>query len=315
MIATYQEIDAAFGWFFPLLAALLGVCVGSFLNVVIYRVPAGRSVVYPGSACACGRPIAWYDNLPVLSWFLLRGRARCCGARFSFRYPAVELLVGFLFWSAWQGYAPLPALGVMLAIGLLVSASFIDLDTMEIPDVFSIGGFVLGVGLSALVPALHGLETPDPWLLDGMRGFVVSLQGAFVGSGLILWFALIAEAVLRKEAMGMGDVKLMGAIGAFFGWQGAVFALFGGAVIGTLLFLPLMWIWRPKATSPRNATATDEAGAWALYDAWLDDDFTPAPGQIPFGPALAAGALVYALWLHEMVDEAFAVFALEVLAR
>ncbi|MFP4282463.1 MAG: prepilin peptidase, partial [Opitutales bacterium] len=98
---TLSEIDLYFPWFLPTLVAVLGACVGSFLNVVIYRVPAGRSVVKPGSMCRCGRPIAWYDNLPVLSWILLRGRARCCGARFSARYPAIEALTAFLFWAAW----------------------------------------------------------------------------------------------------------------------------------------------------------------------------------------------------------------------
>lgn len=301
MIQSLIEVDTAFPWFFPMMVSVFGACVGSFLNVVIYRVPAGRSVVFPGSTCACGKPIVWYDNIPILSWFLLRGRARCCGARFSFRYAAVELLVAFLFWAAWETHAPLPALAVMIAIGLFVAGSFIDLDTMEIPDVFTIGGFIIGVFLSLMLPALHGFESNES-LVNGLLGVIESLKGAFIGSGLILWFALIAETILRREAMGMGDVKLMGAIGAFFGWQGAVFALFGGAVIGTVVFLPILFIFgkkspREERTEPTENEETDE------------DDEESTAGRIPFGPALAAGALVYALWLHPAVDAYFADFA------
>jgi len=305
MIDSLQEVNAAFPWFFATMVTILGACVGSFLNVVIYRVPAGRSVVHPGSTCACGRPIAWYDNLPILSWFLLRGRARCCGARFSFRYPAVEMLVAFLFWAAWVTHAPLPAFAVMVAISLFVAGSFIDLDTMEIPDVFSIGGFVVGVVLSALIPALHGADTDQPLLFDGMRSLLTGVQGAFIGSGLILWFALIAEVVLRKEAMGFGDVKLMGAIGAFFGWQGAVFALFGGAVIGVVVFLPLLFLLGKKSGASGDGDDEDEDEDEENDE---DEEEEDLRGRIPFGPALAAGALVYGLWLGPAVDAYFAEF-------
>ncbi len=288
---TLREIDLYFPWFLPTLVAVLGACVGSFLNVVIYRVPAGRSVVKPGSMCRCGRPIAWYDNLPVLSWILLRGRARCCGARFSARYPAIEALTALVFSAAWMQYPPLAAGAVMVALGLFLAAAFIDLDTMEIPDVFSIGGFLVGVGLSFAVPALHGFGE-GLWLLEAMRGLVEALLGAFVGSGLILWFALVAELILRKEAMGFGDVKLMGAIGAFFGWQGAVFALFGGAVLGLVLLFPMKWLQEPV---PAEATPEGE-------------EAEDVAGRIPFGPSLVAGGLLYALWLREPVDAYFAEF-------
>lgn len=298
---SFRQVDAAFPWFFPLFVLVLGACVGSFLNVVIYRMPAGRSVVRPGSTCGCGKAVAWYDNIPVLSWFLLRGKARCCGARFSIRYPAVETLTAVLFWTAWVQRDPWSAFAVMVAIGLFLCAAFIDLDTMEIPDVFSIGGFVVGVVLSALLPTLHGFGGGGP-LVDGMRAFFESIQGAFIGTGLILWFALLAEVLLRKEAMGFGDVKLMGAIGAFFGWQGAVFALFGGAVIGTIVLIPVMLVQRVRgALEPRPVgSGADDAPA----------EFDPEEGwRVPFGPALVAGALVYALILQKPVDHYFADFA------
>src|SRR4051794_27374240 len=106
MAFDYAQFSAAFPWFFPVAAALLGACVGSFLNVVIYRLPKGESIVHPGSHCGCGAAIAWHDNIPVLSWLFLRGGARCCGRAFSFRYPFVELLTAALFVVCWLRFPP-----------------------------------------------------------------------------------------------------------------------------------------------------------------------------------------------------------------
>ncbi|HSH08754.1 MAG TPA: prepilin peptidase, partial [Oceanipulchritudo sp.] len=245
------------------LVVLIGACVGSFLNVVIYRMPAKQSVVTPRSHCRCGKPIAWYDNIPVLSWFLLRGRCRHCGEKFSFRYPMIEAGTALLFLGLWNaGGWPVGLVWIVFA-GLMIPAAFIDLDTMEIPDTFSIGGFIVGMVLSVAVPAIHGVDPSGLFFIDGIRGGVAGLQGAFVGSGLVLWVALVAEAILRREAMGFGDVKLMGAIGAFCGWQGAVFAFFGGAVLGCLL-LAVCWPFMKRTESAEGH-------------------------RIPFGPALAAG--------------------------
>lgn len=293
MIEGVAEVDAAFPWFFPLMAGIFGACIGSFLNVVIYRLPAGRSLVTPGSQCACGTPLRWYDNVPVLGWLHRRGRARCCGARISARYPFVEALTAFLFAVAWLQYEPLVALVVMFFVAWMIAPSFIDLDTMEIPDVFSIGGFLLGVLFSALVPALHGWEG-DLWLVDAMRGGFSAIVGGFIASGLILWVALVAETVLRKEAMGFGDVKLMGAIGAFCGWQGGIFALFAGAILGCLGFLFAAVLGR---FSGEVAAETSKP---------MDDGEEQDEGaRIPFGPALAAAAVLYLLWLQPYVDAYF----------
>ena len=266
--------------YFDCLVFIIGACVGSFLNVVIYRLPAGESVVHPRSHCKCGQPIAWYDNIPILSWFLLRGRCRHCGERFSFRYPAVEAGTALVFLGLWNtGGFPVGLAWIVFA-GLMIPAALIDLDTMEIPDRFSIGGFVAGLLLSCLLPAMHGVESSGFLVLDGIQGGIASLLGAFVGSGLVLWVALLAEALLRKEAMGFGDVKLMGGIGAFCGWQGSIFAFFGGAVIGCLLLL-LCYPWMRKQAS--------EDGL-----------------RIPFGPSLALGGLVYLLWAKPLVAAYFA---------
>lgn len=304
MSVAIEEIGTVFPWFFPGLVFIFGACVGSFLNVVILRLPAGRSIVRPGSHCACGQPLAWYDNLPVFSWLWRRGRARCCGRRFSVRYPLVELLTAGLFLAAWLNHPPVLAGVVMLFIAWMIAPAFIDLDTMEIPDVFSIGGFLLGLLLAVLVPELHGF-LGDFWLADTLRSGISAMQGALIGSGLILWVALIAEVLLRKEAMGFGDVKLMGAIGAFCGWQGAVFALFGGAILGCLGFFAGFLVQR-IAGSPADGKRPVPAAADSPE---AGEDAGLGGVRIPFGPALAGAAVLYLLWLQPWVDGYFANFA------
>jgi leader peptidase (prepilin peptidase)/N-methyltransferase len=292
----YAEFSATFPWFFPVSAFLFGLCVGSFLNVVIYRVPKEESVVLPGSHCGCGQPIAWYDNIPVLSWLLLRGHARCCGRRFSFRYPFVELLTGGLFVACWLTFPPLVALCGWIFLSALIAATFIDLDHMIIPDVFTIGLGTLGVMLSFAVPALHG-QAGDYFLIDSFRAGLASIQGLLIGSAVVLWVALIAETLLRKEAMGFGDVKFVGAIGAFCGWQGAVFALFGGAVVGTTWFVCakiIEWISRkPSVTAPAGLEPE------SIERAGFKDGTLSFGAHVPFGPMLAIAGALYFLWFRE----------------
>lgn len=282
----YAAINAELPWFFPLAALVFGACIGSFLNVVIYRVPAGKSIVTPGSRCSCGARIAWYDNLPILSWFILRGKARCCGRAYAFRYAFVELLTALLFLACWLQFPPGKALCGMIFLSLLIGATFIDLDHMIIPDSFTIGGGVLGVLLSLLVPALHGQDS-GLFFVDSLRSVLTSTQGLLIGSGLLLWIALVAELLLKKEAMGFGDVKFIGMIGAFCGWQGAVFSLFGGALVGTV-WLVLAWLWQkltgktakvaPPAETPDGQPAALGFGV-----------------HVPFGPMLAIAGAIYFL--------------------
>jgi leader peptidase (prepilin peptidase)/N-methyltransferase len=271
--------------------------VGSFLNVVIYRIPAGKSIVRPGSQCACGTPIAWYDNVPVLSWFLLRGRARCCGRPYSFRYPFVELLTAALFLACWLHFPPAKALIGMGFLSVLLCATFIDLDHMIIPDVFTIGAAMVGLVISALAPSLHGFSG-DFYVIDSLRAATASVTGLLVGSGLVLWIALVAEAVLKKEAMGFGDVKFVGAIGAFCGWQGAVFSVFGGAIVGTVWFIVAI-VWqkvsgKKSPVTPRTETAEGEPADLGLGV------------HVPFGPMLAIAGAIHFLWAHTWVSAYFA---------
>lgn len=285
---------AEFPWFFPLCAALFGAIVGSFLNVVIYRMPLEKSIVTPGSHCACGRPIAWYDNIPVLSWFILRGKARCCGRPYSFRYAFVEMLTAGLFLACALQFPPVKALLGMLFVACLVCATFIDLDHMIIPDQFTIGLGVAGVLASFAAPGLHSV-TADMPLIAHLRSGGVGLVGLLIGSGLVLWIALVAESVLRREAMGFGDVKFVGAIGAFCGWQGAVFSIFGGAIVGTV-WVALAWIWqrlsgKKAPIAPRaESSEGEEAEKLALGV------------QVPFGPMLAVAGALYFLGGYRWFD-------------
>jgi len=296
VISTFREVHLLMPWFFPTAAFVFGAIIGSFLNVCIHRIPAGQSIVRPGSHCACGAPIAWYDNIPILSWLLLRGRARCCGRPFSVRYPVVELLTALLFLACWRLFPPAKAVCGMVLVSALICGTFTDLDHMIIPDVFTVGLGVVGVALSFLVPALHG-ENSGLFLVDSVRSGVASLQGVFVGSGLVLWIALVAEAVLKKEAMGFGDVKLVGAIGAFTGWQGTVTAIFGGAIVGTLWFVvALLWQKLAGKSAPSAMKAETPEGQPAELGFGV---------QVPYGPMLAIAGALHFLWLHRWVAAYF----------
>jgi leader peptidase (prepilin peptidase) / N-methyltransferase len=300
MISDYADFAAAFPWFFPVAAALFGAIVGSFLNVVIYRMPLDKSIVTPGSHCACGAPIKWYDNIPVLSWFLLRGKARCCGRSYSFRYAFVELLTAALFLACWTMFPPAKALCGMFFVSCILCAFFIDLDHMIIPDEFTIGLGVVGVVLSVFVPSLHN-QSDELFIVGALQSGLISFQGLLIGSGLVLWIALIAEALLKKEAMGFGDVKFVGAIGAFLGWQGAVFSIFGGAVVGTV-WIGLAMIWKKLfgdkvQVAPRAETADGQPAELGMG------------AQIPFGPMLAIGALMHFFYFNAWMDSYLAEFA------
>ena len=292
----FNEITRLAPWFFPLMAVLLGACIGSFLNVCIYRIPQGESVISPGSHCGCGQPIAWYDNIPVLSWLILRGRARCCGRPFSFRYPAIEFLTAALFLACWLLFPPGKAGAGAVLCSIVICAYFIDHDHMIIPDVFTIGGAAAGFFISLAVPSLHG-QTHDLFVVASVRSGLTAVLGVFVGSSLVLWIALFAEAILKKEAMGFGDVKYLGALGAFVGWKGAVFGLFGGAVLGCAWFI-LSYLWKKITgrTAPVALRAETPEGQPAELGLGV---------HVPFGPMLGLATLIYFFGLHRWVDAYF----------
>jgi leader peptidase (prepilin peptidase)/N-methyltransferase len=216
-----------------IVAGLFGLLIGSFLNVCIVRLPADQSVVRPGSRCpGCGTPIRPRDNIPVLSWILLRGKCRSCGAPISVLYPLVELGVGLLFFGAALRYgAGIEGIRAALFGTLLLGIALTDGRTYLIPDEFTIGGLVIGLVLA---------------VIDGIPVLLDSLIGATVGF-LVLWIVGAAgKWLLKEEAMGGGDIKMMAMVGAFLGWQGVLLTIFLGALTGTLIFLPLKLLRRTK---------------------------------------------------------------------
>ncbi|HMP75457.1 MAG TPA: prepilin peptidase [Kiritimatiellia bacterium] len=258
--------------YFTLLAFLGGACIGSFLNVCIHRIPREESIVHPRSRCpSCGTLIAWYDNIPVLSFFLLRGRCRHCSARISVRYPLVELLTAGLFLAVWNRYAFDPrALLFMAVVGGLIVATFVDFDFMIIPDRISLGGMPAGLLASALVPSLHGAQTAG-------EALVASLIGIVAGSGSLYLVAWLGRLAFKKDAMGMGDVKLLGAIGAFLGWPGVIFTVLLSSLLGSVAGVALIL-----------------AGG----KGWQS--------RIPYGPYIAAAAVIWILggdrWWYAYVN-------------
>jgi leader peptidase (prepilin peptidase)/N-methyltransferase len=213
-------------WFLVLWAGLAGLAVGSYLNVLVHRLPLGLSTVRPRSRCpTCGAPIRAADNIPVLSWLLLRGKCRDCGAAISPRYPLVELLTGVAFAGcvARFGFKP-AALAAAVLAALLIALAAIDLDHFLLPDKLTLPGIALGLAAQFLVPG----GAP----LGGLRG-------ALVGAGVLLLIAGLWELARGVEGMGLGDVKMLAMVGAFLGAGGAlvtlVFATFAGSLIGIAL--------------------------------------------------------------------------------
>jgi leader peptidase (prepilin peptidase)/N-methyltransferase len=209
-----------------IIAGMFGLLIGSFLNVCIIRLPAEQSVVRPGSRCPkCGTPIRWWDNIPVFSWLFLGGKCRSCRNPISPLYPIVELLVGLLFFWAVSHYGlTIEAARAAIFGTLLLGIALTDGRTYLIPDEFTLGGlgFALVLALAAGFDALLG-----------------ALVGALVGF-LVLWVVGAAgKWLLKEEAMGGGDIKMMAMVGGFLGWQGVLLTIFLGALTGTLIFLPL----------------------------------------------------------------------------
>lgn len=231
--------------FWRVVAALTGMVVGSFLNVVIWRLPLGMSLMHPPSACpGCKTPIRWFDNIPVLGWLWLLGRCRSCKMPISFRYPMIEALTGVLFLLAaiqWQG-DPVTIVVVSLALAALVAISFIDLDHRIIPDVISLPGTAFGIATAPFI-GIVAAQYPDGFLTEPawLGAVLFAVIGAAVGAGVVMVVRVLGSFVLKKEAMGLGDVKLLAMIGAFVGPVWVLYALvaacFGGAVIGLAMYV------------------------------------------------------------------------------
>ncbi len=299
----------SFGW---------GAVWGSFINVVVYRVPRDMSVVRPGSHCpGCGAPVAAFDNIPIVSWLLLRGRARCCGTKISPRYVVLEAAAGLIAVAVLETLVlPLPLETSLLHAGTvflssfglamaLMAAAFIDLEHMYLPDSITLGGTLLGV----LTPGLRGLT----WL-DGIVGAAVGFAGVW------LPFVVGYKALRGRPGMGMGDAKLTMLAGAWFGWPGVVFAVFAGALHATIAAGIVLAV-KGKIEEPESVVKDREelqaaaAGGDEEAKRILElDPLGTAPddgimaARMPFGPFLClailewmlAGAWIADRWLPWM---------------
>ena len=239
-------------WLEGTFVTLLGLMLGSFMNVCIYRLPRGLSPVRPRSGCpSCGHMLAWFENVPVVSYLVLGGRCRACRASISLMYPIVEFITGAVFLAGYVWYGPSPLLIVRLAFAWAMIALFvIDLHHKILPNVITLPGIVAGV----LANALAG------------PGWVASLIGAAVGAGSLFAIAEIYYRVRHEEGLGMGDVKMLGMIGAFLGWKLVVVTLVLSSFLGSIVGVGVM-------------IARKESLKYAL----------------PFGTFLAVGALVAAV--------------------
>lgn len=293
---------------------LPGLAAGSFLNVVIYRLPHGLSVIHPPSSCPqCGSRIAPWHNVPLLGWLILGGRCRSCRLPISWRYPAVELLTG-LFWgfqgllSAGYSYDRWTNIGLglfgLLFVSTLIAVTFIDWDTFIIPDELSLGGLVAALVASAILPVLHFADAPvnyfdhyselysflgpfPAWL----RGLSTSLIGAVVGGGSIYLVSMIGTLLLRRQiekaqesdpemntAIGFGDVKLMAFTGAVLGWKAVLVA-----------YLLANFLGAAGGTAARLHSG-NPGGSGDFYSR-LKERWNTGAVVIPFGPYLAMGSM------------------------
>jgi leader peptidase (prepilin peptidase)/N-methyltransferase len=261
-----------------LVAVILGAAVGSFLNVVVYRLPAGLSLVHPPSRCPhCLHRLAPYDNVPVLGWLWLRGRCRYCGAPIAARYPLVEAFTGLLFGAialrfGYQGQV----VSAWVLASWLVALALIDWDTMTLPNRLTQPGLLLGLGFSAAGWGLgSAVQTADLGAV-GPSAIAAGLLDALLAMALGLWLfqaiATVGRLLWRRTAMGAGDVKLAAMLGAWLGWKLLLLASFLACLIGAV------------------------GGLGAIALGWL-----PRDRALPFGPCLAIGSLLALLCGPELI--------------
>jgi leader peptidase (prepilin peptidase)/N-methyltransferase len=268
--------------FLTVIVFVFGTCIGSYLNVCIYRIPRELSTVGPRSFCpSCREKIPWFCNIPLLSYIFLRGKCRFCGTRISPRYILVETLVGLIFVLLWLKLTiqadnrPLGLVPVydwklipvywLIASGLILG-TFVDFEFMIIPDRVTLGGVAAGLVASLLVPALHSQD-------HAVSSLLWSGVGAATGWILLRAVAVVGSMLFQKDAMGLGDVKLLAAIGAFLGFKGVLFSVVVSSLIGSVVGLALV-LSRKKEMQSR----------------------------IPYGPYLALAALIWILWGPVIVD-------------
>lgn len=260
--------------YFSIIIFLLGLCIGSFLNVCIWRIPRGESVIFPPSHCPeCNRQILWYDNLPLLSWIMLSGKCRWCGRKISFRYIGIELLTAILFEIDYLRVVdmklPLPMLlSYFVATSLFIICAFTDIRHKIIPNKVTYFVIIFSLIMAFIFPGYTGKD-------GRLAGFLNSFLGLIAGGGIFALFSFAGRKIFKKEVLGFGDVKFLAAVGACFGLVPAVwfFVIFIGSFIGLIFGLFLVLMGKKRFGS-----------------------------EIPFGPFLAIGGYLWILLGPELID-------------
>ena len=264
MINLLSSADAH--TYFAIVAFILGGMVGSFLNVCVYRIPAGLSIVKPASRCPkCESAIKWYDNLPIVSWLVLGAKCRNCRAPISWQYPLVEAVTAVLFLLVFIrfGFAYITPIYLVFAASMVL-VTFVDLTDWTIPDEVTIPGVPIGIAISIVAMFLPSLNLNVPELRETVFD---SLLGVLVGGGILYGLDRFSLLVLGKPGMGFGDVKLNAMLGAFFGWKGAIMIIVISAFVGSFVGIGLILIGRLRGEKD-------------------------ASHYLPFGPYLAVAGLI-----------------------
>lgn len=245
--------------FFDIFAFIFGAAIGSFLNVCIYRIPAETSIVKPSSRCpSCGHPIRFYDNIPILSFLILRAKCRDCGAKISWRYPLIELITGLMALLLFGKFGfSIVFIAFFIFTAVLIVITFIDLDHQIIPDILSLSGIPVFFLAAVFIVKL-------PWL--------EALIGLLIGGGVLLAIAYGYELITKREGMGGGDIKLLAMIGGFLGWKSLIFVLLFSSLTGAVVGIAAMVIKKQdtKYAIPFGPFLSVAAVAWIFWgDAFM----------------------------------------------
>jgi leader peptidase (prepilin peptidase)/N-methyltransferase len=271
--------------FIGIIIFILGLLLGSFANVCIWRIPRNEEIVIKPSHCPkCNSPIDWYDNIPIISYIVLNRKCRYCKSQISFRYPVIELINGLLFLGVYLKYgADIRLAGSLPFVWAMVVISAIDIEHYIIPDIFSIGGLFYGL-LFSILAAVKILPALPVFPMGQLAWWPVldNILGAMLGGGFLFLAAWIGEKIFKQEAMGGGDIKLAAMVGAFWGWKAVLESFFAAFLIGSVIGIAMLSIGKirkseaPEGVKPR--------------------------AMIPFGPFLAVGALISLFWGRELLD-------------
>lgn len=323
--------------FFAVFSFLLGAVVGSFLNVCIYRVPRGESVVRPASRCPkCGNRILWYDNIPIVSWLLLGAKCRYCGETISWQYPLVESITGLLFLLVFWRFGFVLATPIYMALAAaLVMVAFVDLAEWIIPDEVTLPGIPLAVACAVVATWYEGSGLRVSGLTNPVFDALIGIEAG----GLLFLLDKAARLLLNKRGMGMGDVKLLAMLGGFFGWIGVILITLIAAVIGSVVGIITLALTRKGEAAPKTEAASSKRvplGGWLGMPGTIlitatfmfvgllaggkkeetakdseeeeeDHEITLAGHYLPFGPYLCLAGLIVMFFGADIIDYYFSI--------